>query len=175
MCDHCGCRELTPVARLMAEHDRLRELSGLIRRALANGDDGTARQRFDELLAVLGPHVWKEESTLFPMLGRDETLTDHVQLLEGEHAGLYDAVDDLADELVNDPADDLSEPARAWRTGVLAILTELDEHMYKEDFGLFPAALAVLDGSDWDAMDRWEAGSTGDRATPLVADGVAPA
>ena len=28
--------------------------------------------------------------------------------------------------------------------------------MYKEDFGLFPAALATLDGADWDAMDLWE-------------------
>ena len=37
MCDHCGCRDLTPVARLMAEHDRLRELSGLISRALTAG------------------------------------------------------------------------------------------------------------------------------------------
>jgi hypothetical protein len=58
---------------------------------------------------------------------------------------------------------------------VLAILAELDEHMYKEDFGLFPAALAVLDGSDWDAIDRWEAGTTGDSVSPLVADGLAHA
>jgi hypothetical protein len=36
------------------------------------------------------------------------------------------------------------------------VLHELDEHMYKEDFGLFPAALATLDGADWDAMDGWE-------------------
>jgi iron-sulfur cluster repair protein YtfE (RIC family) len=172
MCDHCGCRELSPVALLRAEHDRLRELCGLVQRALAHGDDGTARQRFDDMLAVLGPHVWKEESTLFPMLGRDESLTDHVRLLAGEHAGLYDAVDDLAEPVgtATGPAD-----PGAWRTGVLAILAELDEHMYKEDFGLFPAALAVLDGSDWDAIDRWEAGTTGDPVSPLVADGLAHA
>jgi hypothetical protein len=39
---------------------------------------------------------------------------------------------------------------------VLRVLHELDEHMFKEDFGLFPAALATLDGADWDAVDRWE-------------------
>jgi len=32
MCDHCGCR--TPIAALMGEHDRLRELAGLIRSAV---------------------------------------------------------------------------------------------------------------------------------------------
>jgi hypothetical protein len=36
--------------------------------------------------------------------------------------------------------------------------------MYKEDFGLFPVALATLDGSDWDAMDRWEERHSGSRA-----------
>jgi hypothetical protein len=29
--------------------------------------------------------------------------------------------------------------------------------MSKEDFGLFRAAIATLDGADWDAMERWEA------------------
>ena len=46
--------------------------------------------------------------------------------------------------------------APAWQEGVRRLLHELDEHMYKEDFGLFPAAIATLDGSDWDAMDNWE-------------------
>ena len=143
MCDHCGCRALTPVARLMDEHDRLRELTGHIRHCLATGDRAAARAHFDELLVVLGPHVAEEEGALFPLLRRDGELTAHVAELEGEHAGLYDDVDDL---------DEGSEPA--WREGVLRVLHDLDEHMYKEDFGLFPAALAILDGAAWDAMDR---------------------
>jgi hemerythrin-like domain-containing protein len=146
MCDHCGCRTLTPIARLMAEHDRLRELTGVIRQAVDRADDAAARTLFDELLVVLGPHVRKEEATLFPMLSREEELTGHVAQLEDEHAGLYDAVDDLAEPATGGP----------WRNGVLAVLHELDEHMFKEDFGLFPAAIATLDGADWDAMDRWE-------------------
>lgn len=148
MCDHCGCRVLTPVARLMDEHDRLRELADGIGRSLAAGDDAAARAAFQDLLVVLGPHVAKEEGSLFPMLRRDDSLAEHVSVLEGEHASLYDAVDDL---------DDVPPTARRrWRDGVLQVLHELDEHMYKEDFGLFPAAIATLDGSDWDAMDRWE-------------------
>jgi iron-sulfur cluster repair protein YtfE (RIC family) len=145
MCDHCGCRALTPVARLMGEHDRLRELTGHIRAHLAAGDDAAVRAHFDEVLAVLGPHVAEEEGALFPLLRRDGELTAHVAVLEGEHAGLYDDVDDL---------DEAGE--QAWRQGVLRVLHDLDEHMYKEDFGLFPAALAILDGDAWDAMDRRE-------------------
>jgi iron-sulfur cluster repair protein YtfE (RIC family) len=146
MCDHCGCRDLTPIAALMGEHDRLRELTGLIRSDLAAGNDLAARTLFEEVLVVLGPHVAKEEGSLFPMLRREGSLTEHVRMLEDEHAGLFNAVDDL---------DDITSADR-WRDGVLAVLHELDEHMYKEDFGLFPAALATLDGADWDAMDRWE-------------------
>jgi hemerythrin-like domain-containing protein len=146
VCDHCGCRELTPIAALMGEHDRLRELTGLIRSELAAGNDLAARTLFEEVLVVLGPHVAKEEGSLFPMLRREGSLTDHVAGLEGEHAGLYDSVDDLDD----------TRTSPAWRDGLLAVLQDLDEHMYKEDFGLFPAALATLDGADWDAMDRWE-------------------
>ena len=63
MCDHCGCRALTPVATLMSEHDRLRELIGHIRGHLAAGDDAAARAHFEEVLVVLGPHVAKEAAS----------------------------------------------------------------------------------------------------------------
>jgi len=135
----------------MDEHDTLRALSEHIRHHLAAGDDGEARRHLDDLLAVLGPHVAEEEGALFPMLRRSDELVRHVAVLETEHADLYDAVDDL---------DDAS--AQRWREGVLRVLSELSEHMYKEDFGLFPAALATLDGADWDAMDSsWERAGAG--------------
>lgn len=155
MCDHCGCRDLTPVARLMDEHDRLREFSDHIRRHLAVGDHVAAREYFTELLVVLGPHVMKEEGVLFPMLRRSDELAAHVGVLEAEHAELYDDVDELDDAGVE-----------AWRDGVLRVLDDLSEHMHKEDFGLFPAALATLDGSDWDAMDEWEAARGRDEEAP---------
>jgi iron-sulfur cluster repair protein YtfE (RIC family) len=140
----------------MDEHDRLRELSTHIRGHLAAGDDAAARDHFEELLVVLGPHVMKEEGVLFPMLRRSEELADHVGVLEAEHAGLYDDVDELDDAA-----------AQAWRDGVVRVLDDLSEHMYKEDFGLFPAALATLDGADWDAMDQWEAGRERPAEAPL--------
>ena len=159
MCDHCGCRQLTPIARLMDEHDELRELTGHIRAHLAIGDEAGARSDVDALLQLLGPHVGREEGALFPMLRRDGALADHVAVLEGEHAALFDAVDDL---------DDMPPSGSTWRDGVLHMLHELGEHMFKEDFGLFPAALATLDGSDWDAMDRWA--ESGPWTSPSGAD-----
>jgi iron-sulfur cluster repair protein YtfE (RIC family) len=129
----------------MDEHDRLRELSHRIRRHLSAGDDEAARRSFRQLLVVLGPHVAKEEGVLFPLLRRSEDLTGHIGVLESEHAGLYDDVGDLDDA-----------PPYAWRDGVVRLLHDLDAHMVKEDFGLFPAAIATLDGDDWDAMERWE-------------------
>jgi iron-sulfur cluster repair protein YtfE (RIC family) len=126
----------------MDEHDRLRELSEHTLRHLAAGDEDGAREHFGQLLAVLGPHVAEEEGLLFPSLRRSEDLAAHVGVLEGEHADLYDDVDDLDDAA-----------AAPWRDGVRKVLHDLSEHMYKEDFGLFPAALATLDGADWDAMD----------------------
>lgn len=143
MCDHCGCRDLTPVARLMAEHDRLRELTAFIRQDLAAGRDDAARGHLRELLLVLGPHVVREEGRLFPRLRRYDELAEHVAGLAAEHAALYDAVDDL-DELAD---------REGWRAGVQRILDDLGGHMFKEDFGLFPAALATLDGADWDDME----------------------
>jgi iron-sulfur cluster repair protein YtfE (RIC family) len=158
MCDHCGCRDLTPVARLMSEHDRLRELAGHIRRHLSHGDDAAAREHFGVLLEVLAPHVAEEEGVLFPLLRQSGELAEHVRVLETEHADLYDGVDAL---------DDVAAEAR--RDGVLRVLHDLGEHMYKEDFGLFPAAIATLDGSDWDAMDRWEAARSASPVGPLTA------
>jgi hemerythrin-like domain-containing protein len=147
MCDHCGCRDLTTVSALMDEHDRLRELIGMVRAALAAGDDAAARALVQEALVVLGPHVATEEGALFPALRREGSLAGHIDVLESEHAGLYDDLDEL---------DDLPAGAvQRWRDGVLAVLHDLDEHMYKEDFGLFPAALATLDGAEWDGIDGW--------------------
>ncbi|MCF6744714.1 hemerythrin domain-containing protein [Blastococcus sp. KM273128] len=169
MCDHCGCRDLTTVRRLMDEHDELRALGDVVRRALADGDVGRARDHFLALLRVLGPHVAKEEKALFPLLARVAELSEHVAALEGEHADLFDAVDDL---------DDLGEAAGSaelWSDGVRRILHELDEHMFKEDFGLFPAALATLDGADWDAVDAWELAAGGNAGRPVPPGPLSPA
>ncbi|RBY79672.1 hemerythrin domain-containing protein [Blastococcus sp. TF02A-26] len=103
-------------------------------------DGDEARALFDELLLVLGPHVAKEEGSLFPMLRRSAELVRHVAVLEGEHAGLYDAADDLDDVPAEGRAAVAGRrpagPPRAGRAHVQGGLR------------LFPAAPATLDGSD---------------------------
>jgi iron-sulfur cluster repair protein YtfE (RIC family) len=146
----------------MDEHDRLRELSTHIRGHVAAGDDAAARTHLEELLVVLGPHVMTEEGALFPLLRRSDELAAHVGVLEAEHAGLYDDLDEL-DEAT----------AQAWRDGVVRLLDDLSEHMFKEDFGLFPAALATLDGAEWDAIEQWgrpveQSEGTSPAVTPLT-------
>lgn len=49
------------------------------------------------------------------------------------------------------------------------MLHDLDEHTYKEDFGLLPAALATLDGDQWDAVDRWGEQQPGSSPAPVSA------
>lgn len=137
MCDHCGCRELTPVRRLMAEHERLLDLAGEVRAALRHGDEPSARRSFDELLALLWPHVRAEERGLFSVLRRAGEFVEYLDRLENDHRA-FGAAAAAADG--------------DWARRVPAILDELREHIEAEEYGLFPAALAALGGEQWDGM-----------------------
>jgi hypothetical protein len=57
------------------------------------------------------------------------------------------ALDELGDE-------------NGWGARLQGIVDDLGEHMYKENFGLSPAALATLDGTDWDDMDAEDSAPT---------------
>lgn len=138
MCDHCGCREVTPIQRLMAEHERLLDMAGEIRDALRVGDRATARGVFGDLTALLLPHVQVEERGLFAVMRERGEFTDYLDTLESEH-----------DELASRLAATLDDEA------ILEICEQLRAHIYAENFGLFPAALAGLGGDDWtDIEDR---------------------
>lgn len=141
MCDHCGCRDLTPIATLMDEHDVIGALADDVRRALAAGDRVTAARQLDALTAVLEPHVRWEERGLFAELRAAGEFVDHVEVLEAEHASL-DA------DLARMPADE-----GGWERVVRHLLADLDAHIYKENFGLFPGALAALDGDAWQRIE----------------------
>ena len=157
MCDHCGCRDLTPVA---AADGRARPAARAHRahpRALAAGDDVAARAHLEEILVVLGPHVAKEEGVLFPMLAASERSGRPRARPRGR----------ARRALRRRRRSGRRGCRRRGRTASCRLLHDLDEHMYKEDFGLFPAALATLDGSDWDAMDQWESARAGAPGVPL--------
>ncbi len=141
MCDHCGCRALTPIAALMDEHDAICALSDGVRRALASGDVTHAARELGRLAAVLAPHVRWEERGLFAELRAADEFVDHVETLEAEHAAL--------DAAVGHPGGD----NRSWADGARALLDALDAHIYKENFGLFPGALAALDDEAWQRIE----------------------
>ncbi|HEU5161325.1 MAG TPA: hemerythrin domain-containing protein [Streptosporangiaceae bacterium] len=139
MCEHCGCREITPIGRLMAEHERLLDLVGLIRTALRAGDESGAREIVAELAGVLDPHV-RAERGLFAVMREQGEFVDYLDGLEGEHA-------DLAARLAG--------PLAA--ADLIEICDRLREHIQAEEYGLFPAALAGLGGGDWDDVTAREA------------------
>ena len=140
MCDHCGCRQ-GAVQELMDQHEVIAAIADDVRRQLAAEDEPAARRRLDDLLTILRPHVTWEERGLFDRMSRQGDFADHVAALEAEHASLYAQVDIANDEPGN------------WGPLVLDMLRELDEHIYRENFGLFPGAISVLDAEDWEAVE----------------------
>lgn len=140
MCNHCGCRQ-GAIQELMDQHDAITALGGQVRRALVDGDDPTARMTLDALLAILRPHVTWEQNGLFARVTAQGDFADHVTALEAEHESLYAQL--ARAEL--DP--------RGWGPAVLEMLDDLDQHVYRENFGMFSGAISVLDAEDWDAID----------------------
>jgi hypothetical protein len=47
-----------------------------------------------------------------------------------------------------------AEPAADWPARLEAATRLLVEHIFREQDGLFPAALATLEPEDWDAVDK---------------------
>jgi hemerythrin-like domain-containing protein len=153
MCDHCGCREITPIRRLMAEHELLLDLAGLVREAVHAGDRAAAGELFAELTGLLLPHVGAEERGLFTVMRERTEFAEYIDGLEAEHA---------------DMAAGLAAPFDADRA--LDLCERLREHIHAEDYGLFPAALASLGGDDWEAVSAREA--VDGRPAPMPATGL---
>lgn len=139
MCDHCGCRQGS-IGRLMDQHDRITALGREVRDALGAGDQLRARSVFADLMAVLEPHNAWEERGLFARMSAQGDFAAHVGDLEAEHADLHAAIRDAGLDPIG------------WGRSVTAALDRLDAHIYRENFGLFPGAIAVLDAEDWDAI-----------------------
>ena len=143
MCDYCGCRSIGTIADLAAEHEAVLTLSSEIRSKLALGDTATARSQFKELLAVLAPHIAKEEQGIFAELRREGALGPYLDRLAGEHAALAAStavLDELADS--------------AWSDEVAALLDDLAAHIAIEEYDLFPASVVELAPGAWDRIAR---------------------
>lgn len=139
MCDHCGCRGFPVIEALTGEHARIQETAGLLRRAIGTGDHCIARRLLGELTGLLAPHVAAEEQGLFDELRADETIRATVEQLCAEHGQLSSA---LRPPAAGDPD---------WAP-VLAALDQLRNHIDKEEYGVFPAAVILLPMPAWDRI-----------------------
>ena len=142
MCEYCGCQDLVTIADLTAEHDVLVNLSGQACRALVAGDLDVAADLTRAMAAVLAPHTSVEEEALFPAMAAE--FGDHVHGLLSEHRLIEDVLKESADVTPDDPT---------WPERLEQALSVLREHIIKEQDGLFPAALATLDATEWDQLE----------------------
>jgi hemerythrin-like domain-containing protein len=140
MCEHCGCRGVEPIAALMDEHFALRATAARVRNRLARDDRSGAAVELIRLRDDLEPHVWKEERGLFAAMREAGDFVEHVDELEDEHLAIDDAIEAL------DPADP------TWPQQVVRLLDLLEDHIDKENLGLFPAAVVSLGARGWQTV-----------------------
>ncbi len=141
VCDYCGCQALDAIAELTAEHDAVVELGGQARRALDRGDLDRAADRARAIATVLRPHTVVEEEALFPAMAAE--FPGHVDLLVADHRRIEEV---LAESAAGTPSD------ATWPDRLAKTLTDLREHILREQDGVFPAALVSLDSDQWDAL-----------------------
>lgn len=142
MCDYCGCRTQPSIARFGEEHDRIEGVAGDLQDAHTRGDRDGAATVASALLALLDPHVAREERALFPELA-GAGASQHVRRLEGEHEELDLALRPVADGVAS---------ASEWAALPRAI-DELRRHIWTEEFDVFPAALQLLDPPAWQRVE----------------------
>jgi hemerythrin-like domain-containing protein len=142
MCEYCGCQALATIDELTREHDLVLDLMSEVTAAVAGADTARMAGLARQIATVLGPHTEVEERGLFPALAAD--FPDHIAALGAEHRRV-DAV--LGEASAGTPADP------AWPARLAATLVILRQHIFKEQDGVFPAALASLSTAEWEAAE----------------------
>ena len=142
MCEHCGCRGIEPIAELMDEHYALLDEGHAVRRSMSAGDRATAMEHLARLVEHLDRHVRREEDGVFAALRAQDEFVEEVDQLEKEHRGFDEAVEGL------DP--DGPELERL----VSDLLRELDEHVERENLGIFPVSVVTLGARGWEMVEE---------------------
>jgi hypothetical protein len=142
MCEHCGCRGVAPIAELMDEHIALLDEAHHVRHALGAGDRPAAMAHLGDLVRHLVRHVGREEAGIFAALRSDGEYVDEVEQLEGEHRGFDEALAAL----------DVDAPD--FEARVARLLGELDDHVERENLGIFPVSVVTLGAAGWEVVDR---------------------
>ncbi|MEU1571244.1 hemerythrin domain-containing protein [Streptomyces collinus] len=142
MCEYCGCQSLTAIDELTREHDTVVNLIGHVRDAHRDGRVTRMAELAREITAVLGPHTQVEEGGLFPAMAAE--FPEKIAALETEHRRIEAVLAEADGPFLADPT---------WPERLIKTLGLLREHILKEQDGVFPAALAVLDPEQWDAVE----------------------
>ncbi|MEO5662867.1 MAG: hemerythrin domain-containing protein [Nocardioides sp.] len=142
MCEHCGCRGVTPITELMDEHSALMGQAHFVRQDLGAGNHAAAMSRLGELVAHLDRHVQREEHGIFRALRAQGEFIDEIDDLEDEHRDLAAAV------AVLDP------DSPDFAAGVARLLDDLDAHVEREDLGIFPVSVVTLGAQGWAMVDE---------------------
>lgn len=151
MCHYCGCRQIPLIRDYIAEHERVTDLGEDAVRALDVGDVEKATGCIEEMAVRLASHWRGEENGLFRVMQREEEYAGYIAPLIKEHR-------ELAELLATVDLTDTGDQQR-----VREAVVELDEHIRKEEDGLFPASLTSLSGRDWDeSMLAWHEAHPGD-------------
>ena len=138
MCSYCGCRAITVIGELTAEHEAIINATGMLSRAVAAGDAAAALTAAGTVSALLAPHTIREEVGLFAELRRDPEFTAPVDALCTEHREL-DAL--------------LARVSGGELGAAVALETLMRRHIDREENGIFPAAAIAVDGQTWDLID----------------------
>lgn len=165
MCEYCGCQALASIDQLTREHERVLALIGDVRVARRARDVTRQARLAGEIAAVLGPHTFVEEHGLFPALATD--FPGHIAILEAEHR----RIEVPLAEAVRAGADGGPPTDPGWPDRLAEALDLLRGHIFKEQDGVFPAALASLRTADWDAVDAARTAAADAAAAPQGAPG----
>jgi hypothetical protein len=150
VCEYCGCQDIPAIATLTAEHEAIREVARVAQQAATTGDHQAAVAASTRLRELLDPHSRIEELGLFPAMAGE--FGEHTARLTAEHRALEA---ELA-TLINSPT-----PTAGWEQHLTTALSELFEHILREQDGLFPATLSVMTPEQWDVLAEVRAGICG--------------
>jgi hemerythrin-like domain-containing protein len=142
MCEYCGCRGVPPVAELMDEHTALVDQAQHVRHALSSGDPAAAMSRLSRLVAHLDRHVLREEAGIFRAMRDTGEFVDEIDQLETEHR-------DFAETIAG-----LDSDASDFGALVTRLLDDLDQHVEREDLGIFPVSVVTLGATGWAIVDE---------------------
>ncbi|AVH54730.1 MULTISPECIES: hemerythrin domain-containing protein [Streptomyces] len=142
MCEYCGCQALETIDELTQEHEKAVTLISRVRDARQDGEIALMAELAREIASVLGPHTQVEEHGLFPAPAGE--FPEKIAALRDEHR----RIDAVLAEASGPFLADLSWPDR-----LITTLDLLREHILKEQDGVFPAALALLEPEQWEAVE----------------------